>query len=136
MQRTPPTEGGAMTAHRLRRIASGSLAAVLAGLALASPPAFAGGPTPSLTERQYLASHGTGAPRITERERQYLASHGVGAPGLPAETRSTVPAARPADSGFDWTAAAIGAGAAAAAILLVALVTPALTRRRRVRTAS
>jgi hypothetical protein len=130
-----------MTAHHRRRIASGALAALLTGLALATQPALATEPasTPTYSARGFgLArdvqainsnrGRGFGLARDVQAinangERLHSASRGPGAP---------VDAQPIAATGFDWTAAAIGA---AGMIILVALATPALGVRRRMRPA-
>ena len=116
-----------MKPHRTSK----SLAAAVACLALAAPAAFAAPPTVSPAAGSPWGSSKP-APIAWERlsEEQVLASRGKGAPRPPVA--STAPAAEP---GFDWTAAAIGAGAAAILIVVVALVTPAIGTRLRVRTA-
>src|SRR5262245_30454745 len=110
-----------MTNLTSRRVSAAALLSILA-LAL---PASAAGQTLTEVARQYLASHGKGAPVqlrdvSTLSEREYLASRGLGAPAEPRPTTA------PLDPGFDWTAAAAGAGGAAAIIALVLLASPVL----------
>ena len=130
-----------MMTHHRRRIASGALAALITGLALATPPALATEPatTPTYSARGFgLArdlqainandGRGFGLARDlhainANSERMHSASRG---PGAPVDAESA------AATGFDWTAAAIGA---AGVIILVALATPALGVRRRMRPA-
>jgi hypothetical protein len=126
-----------MTAHHRRRIASSALAALLSGIALATPPALATTPSDSARgfglARDFQAidangGRGFGLARDLQAinangERLPSASRG---PGAPVDAQPTVA------TGFDWTAAAIGA---AGVIILVALATPVLGVRRRMRPA-
>ena len=72
------------------------LAAAITALALAAPSAMA----------------------LTNQEEQVLASRGVGAP-YPA-IQIGAPRTDSTDTGFDWSSAGIGAGAAAGLILVAA----------------
>jgi hypothetical protein len=128
-----------MTAHHRRRIASGALAALLTGVALAAPPALAAEPATTSTD----SSRGFGL----ARDIQAMNANGGRGFGLARDIQATranaerqpassgVQVRPPADTGFDWTAAAIGAAGAAGVIIVVAFATPALGVRRRVRTA-
>ena len=111
-----------MTVRQFRRLAYGALAAMLVALALSAPaPARPPADHPlrsapvemrdmsELSEREYLASRGQGAPSVAPR---------------PAASANTP---------FDWRAAALGAGAAAVTIAVLALAGPHLPPRRRAR---
>ena len=109
-----------MNAHlhlHLRR----SLALALGALAIASAPA-----------RALPAERPVG---LTAQEQQVLASRGVGPITPAADSAPVAPPQRPADPGFAWGRAAIGAAAAAGLITLLWLGTPPLAGRRRLRTA-
>jgi hypothetical protein len=72
--------------------------------------------------------------KATACEEQALASRGTGAPtgeASPANTASITST----DPGFDWGAAAIGAGAALGLMLLGSMIAIALTGRGRIRLA-
>lgn len=114
-------------------------AAVLAALALTAPPA------PAATAEQFLGpqssenvcelgrdTHDTRPAHACEE--QVVAARGVGAPST-TEVATVSPAPEdPADPGFSWSAAAIGAGTAGLLILASVFVL-AVTGRVRVRTA-
>jgi hypothetical protein len=110
--------------------------AILACLALAAPVASARpveqflDPATSC-EQQWTSTYGTPAP--SSCEEQVLASRGTGAPADAPATASGTPSLPSTDSGFDWGAAAAGAGAAGV-MALVGWSVLALSRRR-VRTA-
>ena len=108
--------------------------AVLAFLALAAPAASARPVEQFLEpatscEQQWVAAYHTSAP--SSCEEQALASRGLGAPAEATVTGDAAPSLPLTDSGFDWGAAAVGAGAALA---LGGWSVLALSRRR-VRTA-
>jgi hypothetical protein len=108
--------------------------AVLALLALAAPVASARPVEQFLDpdtacERQWVSTYGTPAP--SSCEDQVLASRGSGGPA--EVTASAAPSLPSTDSGFDWGAAAAGAGVAGA-LALAGWSVLALSRRR-VRTA-
>jgi hypothetical protein len=105
-----------MTAHHRRRTASGALAALLTGLALAGPPALAAEPatTPLDSDRGFGLARDLQA---IGADAQPLTAQGHDAPA----------------AGFDWTAAAIGAAGAAGVVIVVVLAAPPLGVRRRVR---
>jgi hypothetical protein len=110
--------------------------AVLAFLALAAPAATARPVEQYLDpatacEQQWVSTYGTPAP--SSCEEQVLASRGAGAPAEGTATASAVPSLPSTEPGFDWGAAAIGAGAAGA-IALGSWSVLTLSRRR-VRTA-
>jgi hypothetical protein len=110
--------------------------AVLAFLALAAPAASARPVEQFLEpatscEEQWAAAYHTSAP--SSCEEQALASRGSGAPAEATVTADAAPSLPSPDAGFDWGAAAIGAGAAGA-IALAGWSVLALSRRR-VRTA-
>ena len=109
--------------------------AVLAFFALAVPAASARpveqylDPATSC-EQQWVGTYGTPAP--SSCEEQVLASRGTGAPAEATATASPAASLPSTDSGFDWGAAAIGAGAAGLAALAGWSVL--VMSRRRVRT--
>jgi hypothetical protein len=110
--------------------------ATLACLALAVPAASARpveqflDPATSC-EQQWVAAYHTPAPAACEQ--QVLASRGTGSPAEPSAAASAAPSLPSTDSGFDWGAAAIGAGAAGVIALFGWSVL--MVSRRRVRTA-
>jgi hypothetical protein len=110
--------------------------AVLACLALAVPAASARpveqylDPATSC-EQQWVAAYGAPAPR--DCVEQMLASRGSGAPEGSEVGTSGAPSLPSADEGFDWGAAAIGAGAAG--LIAFAGWSVLTVSRRHVRTA-
>jgi hypothetical protein len=110
--------------------------ALIACLALAAPVASARPVEQFLEpetacEQQWARAYGTPAPASCEQ--QVLASRGTGSPAEPAVAASDAPSVPSTDSGFDWGAAAAGAGAAGA-LALVGWSVLAVSHRR-VRTA-
>jgi hypothetical protein len=109
--------------------------AVLVFLALAVPAASARPVEQYLDpatacQQQWVGTYGTAAP--SSCEEQVLASRGAGAPAEGTATANAVPSLPSTDSGFDWGAAAIGAGAAG--LIAFAGWSVLVMSRRRVRT--
>jgi hypothetical protein len=92
---------------------------VLACLALAAPAAASARPV-----EQFLDDPAT---CDSVCEQQVLASRGTGAPTEPAVVTSDAPSLPSPDSGLDTISIVLGAAGAAA---VMALVAPALSRRR------
>ena len=92
------------------------VAVALTALALTAPVAAQARPT---------AEPGWRA--LTEQEQQVLASRGQGAPDVRSQPAPVVVAA---DPGFDWTAAALGAGGGIAIATLAAFGVGAAGQRR------
>jgi hypothetical protein len=115
------------------------LAGALVALALAAPMAparpvegFFGSDASQNVCEMWRDTHGVRIARPCEE--RVPASRGIGAPSRAASPSNTVPDMA-TDPGFDWGAAAIGAGAALVLMVLAAIAAVALNGRARIRTA-